>query len=251
MFQWCSFCQKFISETEPIENLSITHGICTDCREKIKTEPILSQVKSTTQFFNELKTYADNFNKIDLTSTIQKAKSLGVNPSDFFIGILQPLIAKITEKSSAAPKEKSLDFNNTTSIVTSKILELYELELKNSTDIICASSIHSYSFASIRYFKVLLRQENFSTHLLSSTIDEDFVTEIEKISPKVLIFSVWDTEDIQKVQRYISRFTEEKNPPLVVFDFAEKRPLDLPSFAISFNGNNSDMIDKIRNRLNQ
>ena len=43
MVRICCYCQKIMGEKEPLENKSITHGICPDCNRKLEEQEKLNE----------------------------------------------------------------------------------------------------------------------------------------------------------------------------------------------------------------
>ena len=95
MLLWCSYCQSYICEKEPMEDFSISHTICTSCLKNPESKVNDVNIKKLKSFFNEILFSVKNGEKVDHKELLEKGKALGVKPLDLFQGIIQPILWEI------------------------------------------------------------------------------------------------------------------------------------------------------------
>jgi methanogenic corrinoid protein MtbC1 len=100
MLRWCSYCQKFLGEAEPYEDLAITHGICATCKQNLRT--------LTNQGFedsgrlqaiqNQLMTAGRSGDLEAADRIVRNAIANNVRVIDIFMGLVAPLLYQIGEE---------------------------------------------------------------------------------------------------------------------------------------------------------
>lgn len=94
MLRWCSYCQSFIGEKPPYEDLTESHGICESCmaRGPLKEEGLEKALRWRDRLV-ELKGMCRS-GKVD-EAFIQRATADGMKPFDLFAGMMQPLLYEL------------------------------------------------------------------------------------------------------------------------------------------------------------
>ncbi|GEM_PF-1380448 len=99
MYRWCSYCQKFLGEKEPLKDFSITHGICAHCKKQMKLKAVdcVEKSKELGAFFSTLRDTLLLRKSIEASEVVRTAKKLGIAPTDLLAGVIQPLLYEIAE----------------------------------------------------------------------------------------------------------------------------------------------------------
>lgn len=96
MIKWCSYCQRYQGEIEPLEEYSITHGICQACRQHLQErrfdDHFLTRVRALSE---RIMTTAYDRSGEDVDGVLQAGRDIGMRPIDLVIGVLQPSLYKV------------------------------------------------------------------------------------------------------------------------------------------------------------
>lgn len=102
MIEWCAWCQRFVGESPPFEDLSMTHVMCEACA---AGDNVSDRDVST---FGEIRDFiqsvghgltAGRIPQID--AVLDRAHDLGIRDSDLFLGLLQPTLYEIGRRFEA------------------------------------------------------------------------------------------------------------------------------------------------------
>lgn len=125
MIYWCSYCQRFMREAPPFEDLGVSHGICDSCSSNM--EDIDEQIETARQIRDFLQaTTADLFNR-RLPSEerlLVEARALGIRDADLLIGLLQPVLCEVGRRFESG--NISIELEHKISALTESILKAVE-----------------------------------------------------------------------------------------------------------------------------
>jgi len=138
MIRWCAGCQKYMGETAPFENFSLTHGLCEKCVLEYKNKTYdFKKIKSIVAFYRKI---FDEIHimKEDIEDIIKEAKELNIQEEDLIFGLLQPI--------------------------------LYEIGKRWECGLITPETEHKYSFIVLKILKTMAsNSENFNLYADSKT----------------------------------------------------------------------------------
>lgn len=100
MLRWCSYCQKFLGEAEPYEDLSITHGICAACRQNVRTltDGDFENSRRLQTMQDRLMTAGLSGDLRTVDHALREAIAQNVRSIDIFMGLIAPLLYRIGEE---------------------------------------------------------------------------------------------------------------------------------------------------------
>jgi methanogenic corrinoid protein MtbC1 len=96
VIRWCSYCQRFIGERPPYDDLSVTHGICSSCLGKpdVLTD-VSDRIVEVAAFFRDFLRRAVRGSPPEPAEVIDAGRELGIRPVDILLGVAQPTLYKI------------------------------------------------------------------------------------------------------------------------------------------------------------
>ena len=99
MLKWCSYCQRFLGETEPYEDLCITHGICAACLPNLHTltDQDLERSVRLRTVQEQLRTAGLSGDLKAADHAIQNAIAQNVRAIDILLGFVAPTLYQIGE----------------------------------------------------------------------------------------------------------------------------------------------------------
>lgn len=100
MLKWCSYCQQFLSEVRPFEDLGFSHGICETCYVQGIAEDTeaVRKAEKLKAIQDKLWEAGKNGDPAAAVSEIKNAEAQGLRPIDVFLGLMGPLLYKIGEQ---------------------------------------------------------------------------------------------------------------------------------------------------------
>ncbi|MCB1325361.1 MAG: B12-binding domain-containing protein [Spirochaetales bacterium] len=93
MISWCSYCQKYIGEKEPLEVYGMSHGICVDCiaRGAFTDPAVPGRIRPIREFYQRLYQVGRYGRPADAPAILAEGRGMGLDPLDLLVGIVQPL----------------------------------------------------------------------------------------------------------------------------------------------------------------
>jgi methanogenic corrinoid protein MtbC1 len=93
VIRWCCYCQDFIGECAPYDDVSVTHGICEPCRERlVRGDPLKEQTASVRALSNKLFESARQGDHAACAATLAEAKTVGMDGVSILVGLVQPAL---------------------------------------------------------------------------------------------------------------------------------------------------------------
>ncbi|WP_200249621.1 cobalamin B12-binding domain-containing protein [Thiococcus pfennigii] len=98
MIKWCSYCQHYMGEVEPLDDYRMTHGICPVCKQRLKARAADEQLGARIQALGE-RMMANAFERRpeNIDDLLREGRELGLRPIDLALGVLQPSLYRVGE----------------------------------------------------------------------------------------------------------------------------------------------------------
>jgi methanogenic corrinoid protein MtbC1 len=97
MLSWCAYCYKFIEELPSYNDMSVTHGLCLNCRvnfRQIVNSP-KERLKNLTNLSQVIWQAGRSGDVSQISAILQSAHSIGVRRQDLVVGLLSPMLVEI------------------------------------------------------------------------------------------------------------------------------------------------------------
>jgi methanogenic corrinoid protein MtbC1 len=100
MLKWCPYCQKFLGETEPYEDLRITHGVCAACLPNLHTltNQDLEHSRRLQAIQDRLMTAGRSGDLKAADHIVKDAIAQNVRAIDILMGLVAPMLYQIGEE---------------------------------------------------------------------------------------------------------------------------------------------------------
>ena len=227
MFRWCSYCQHFIGEAPPLNDYSVTHGVCSTCAAQVldgsyrPTTTVLAAQRLFQNLFS-LKTHST----IELAEvTLSDALKVHVSPSELMLGILQPALYSIGErweKGLVTPAEEHRLTASCEAIYRSHVLPFMPRE---PGKIVLATTTGNKHDLGMRFLGLYLLEQGVACTVLDGCpSEEEIVAYCLEHRPAVMGLSVALAEELNAALALAQRIERETNhaTTAVVGGFAAK-----------------------------
>lgn len=200
MLRWCAYCHKYLGESEPFEDYSISHGICELCESNWKmssSSESMERLEPLREVQRRLHSAGQSGNLSDARAALSAAVRLGVRPIDFLMGILQPCLYEVGDK-WAKGQVSVADEHRFTSIASS-IIEVASthsghfnsLIQAQKPRVVLANSLGNIHTLGIQLVELYLLLNGVSTYRVQPDCTGDSVVEhVASLSPEVLGISM-------------------------------------------------------------
>jgi methanogenic corrinoid protein MtbC1 len=223
MLSWCSYCQQFVGEVPPYEDLIITHSICGNCENNALTltESDMAHAVSLKAIQNQLFEAGRRDDINAARQIIEIARQAGTREVDIVIGIIAPMLCQIGEdwKRGAitvaeehrftAFCEKILD------IVTGNRLPLAPLNVgeEKRGEILLINAPGNHHTLAVRILALWLSDKGMPAHTLDEALDvSDLIILICKMRPRILLISMALAEQLPGVIAVVERVRDLPGP---------------------------------------
>lgn len=97
MIRWCAYCQRFMGESPPYGDYGLTHGVCDDCLPLFESDNDhgFERITELKRFHDALREAGETEDLERAVALIEKARNLGVRPSDLLIGLIAPILYEV------------------------------------------------------------------------------------------------------------------------------------------------------------
>ncbi|MBC7743390.1 MAG: hypothetical protein H7061_14430 [Bdellovibrionaceae bacterium] len=222
MIRWCAYCQRFLGEVEPYQDMNITHGMCASCA-KVGLE-FSAEIEKRIYFLSRLQTQLRDLqfsHDIELGKRlVDEGLSQGVRAIDLLLGIVTPLLKKFDASTDGlAIKNIEKNLAAICEYIATKANLSWPQSLNEATpDILFAAPPSNQHLFYLKVLELWLRDEGlFALSLNESMTNEKMQTACEKYQPKVvgLIMSVnTEAEEINQLAQ-TARETLRAAPPVI------------------------------------
>lgn len=96
MFRWCSYCQRLMGESEPLDDYRLSHGICAACEPGLAAghQPAPESLHASHLLSKLMATLARQ-EEGQLERFLEMAGDFGLRPSDILVGVIQPALQEV------------------------------------------------------------------------------------------------------------------------------------------------------------
>lgn len=99
MLKWCSYCQNFLGEVAPFEQLDVTHGMCATCAPTALdlSDRDIAHARLLHDIQSQLREAGRRGDLGAAEQIVEAARVAGLRPVDTLIGLITPLLCQVGE----------------------------------------------------------------------------------------------------------------------------------------------------------
>lgn len=171
MIKWCSYCQGYIGETRPFDQMAITHGICASCLASGAAQNGVHSAKTVRlrDFFAAMRRSVRDGGIPEASEWIDRGVKAGLKPAEMLIGVVQPALYEIGERWSRGEVTVSYEhrFSAFADALAILIYEKYPALQANRQDarpdILLTCVDGNYHTLGIKFLEVMLLSKGYRT----------------------------------------------------------------------------------------
>lgn len=256
MIRWCSYCQQFIGESFPYDQLVITHGICQSCQtqKKFDDREAISWGKAINDFYTQLQEEIKSGQFSAASILFDQGLKIGLRPLDLLIGIIQPILYdvgrkwKLNQLSVLDEHRFSELTQELISVINTRFPELKNFSNSKTPKIILTNApnnIHTFAVQIIEL--VFSFQKIHSLKILPSLDNRELIKKIKKHRPMLLLISVSDLSQLEDIILLPLEIKKEKlKTKIYVGGFPFKNKNNLPvADGLNFSNDIQNILDEI------
>ncbi len=236
MMKWCAYCQSYVGEVEPYDDLSLTHGMCIPCGVRgfnlsdEETDSLLILKKFHQRIYNAGRLMSNDVASAIIAEAI-KAKLRRV---DVLIGLLAPLLYQIGEQ-WANKKITVADEHNFTKFSKEVLRQITEInhfsnpaeDINENVQVLLVNAEGNCHTLGIQMIELCLGDAGLSARAVYPGVAPCEMPRLtNRMRPRLLGISISLAEQIPGVVRSIAaiRATPElTNLPILLSGFAVKQ----------------------------
>ncbi len=227
MILWCAYCQRFLGESAPFDDLRMSHGICPSCLMRVKSADSVEfqeRALSLSHFFWELREAARTGHPGHAYKLIAQARERGIQPLDLAFGMIQPILNEIGKSwaegsvSVATEHRFSAFAESLISLIRAEYLNLIEFHASEQPDVILANAEGNYHVLGLRFLELMLESEGVRCFSLLPGLPAREISYIARqFRPRIIGISAALPEHIGSVRELaeIQRSLPETERPLI------------------------------------
>ncbi len=221
MIIWCAYCQNFLRESAPFEDLTVSHGMCPDCAQKGLSQTKVDETKldQLVQLQKELYSagHSGDFSRIE--PLIKISKEMGIRPIDMIFGFLNPMLIRIGELWNEGTITYKDEHRFTGFCV--KLLEALKSQSKmkrnNPQFLLVSADGNNHNFG-LQLLQLWLEAQDCSVELVTSDLKMDQLLDYTlKIDPLYVGVSISLPEQALSVQSFIKTLNSKKTSVQQIF----------------------------------
>ncbi len=182
MIDWCAYCQRFISESPPYEDLAITHAVCEACAasgtKALENVEISRRIAEFVQTVGRALT-TDRIPRLD--EVLREARTLGIRDSDLLLGLLQPTLYEIGRRFETG--DTSIDKEHRASRFVQELVDRLESEQTVSASephALLATAPGNTHTIGARFFANVLREGDIPVDLMLGATEDEILDRLER-----------------------------------------------------------------------
>jgi methanogenic corrinoid protein MtbC1 len=236
MLSWCSYCQQFVGEVPPYENLVITHTICRNCESNALTltESDIVHALRLKAIQNQLFEAGRRGDINAANEIIQMSRQAGMRAVDIVIGVIAPMLYRIGEDwkcgaISVAEEHRFTAFcEKILDIVTGDRPPLAAVNAAQDKrhEILLINAPGNHHTLAVRILALWLSDKSMPALTVDEALDvSDLIILICKMRPRMLLISMALAEQVPGVIAIIERIgdlPEFMRPKVIVGGYAVK-----------------------------
>jgi methanogenic corrinoid protein MtbC1 len=199
MIRWCSYCQQYMGERPPLDDFSLTHGMCDQCSSKLELheDALYDKAIGLKDYYRKLHEACFHGDWIKVKELILKAHQTTMRPEDLCLGMIQPFLYEVGclwEKS----KVSVADEHKLTSVCSS-VIEMFfnmypqyhHLRQSGTPKVLLANAEDNYHILGIRMVEFMLMAHQIPTCTLFPGLPATEVFNlIQELNPPIVGISV-------------------------------------------------------------
>ncbi len=190
MIRWCSYCQSFMGQSQPLNSFSFSHGICEDCNKSVRMgRKWTREIEAIKEFYESILGNIQNGIYVEPAKVLSEGRRLKLPVSDMLLGVLNPLLVQVGQyfEDGQISIEKEHLFSKAINEVIVLLRDESGGNLRDGIVLFCAKeNIHSIGLHFLQM--LIVREVSVDVAILDrgpETFDE-FLSLIEKSRPKAI-----------------------------------------------------------------
>jgi len=196
MIKWCAYCQQYQGESEPFDQLGLTHVLCPVCAARglnigDRDFELLTQLR---ELQSDLYSCGRDgaLDRIDLL--VERSRLMGIRPIDMVVGLLSPMLVQIgilwaTKQISVRDEHRFSEFASRFLMAIAK--NIPPLSNEPSAQVLLACADGNYHTFGLRVVQLWLATEGISCELITPSVPSNELFEYARaLRPKVLGLSI-------------------------------------------------------------
>ncbi len=222
MFRWCGYCQKFLGESLPYEDFTITHGVCLPCKRGARfAEPErLERMRAMGAFLKKVWQMALEMDLDQATELLASATAMGIRPVDILLCTIGPLAGEAERQcdGGALSSERQRTVTAFCGALISSVRRAVPANVLERPDVLLMTARGNQHTFALPLLELWLRGEGISALSVNDGVTPDEAYALyQKYLPMVVGFSLAVKEQCPAVRACVDRIMEaDEHPPLVL-----------------------------------
>jgi methanogenic corrinoid protein MtbC1 len=235
MLSWCSYCQQFVGEVPPYDDLNVTHCICATCESNALslTESDIAHALMLKDIQSRLFDAGRRGDMNAAKRVIDASRQANMRELDILVGIIAPMLYQIGEdwKRGAITVAEEHRFT----AFCEKIIDILAVKSPSATlidapeernAILLINAPGNYHTLAVRILALWLIDKGMPARAAHQALNVEGVVEIiRKVHPKFVLISMALAEQVPGVVAIVERIAELPNlvrPRIIVGGYAVK-----------------------------
>jgi methanogenic corrinoid protein MtbC1 len=243
MIRWCSYCQTYLEEVEPLEDFSVTHSICASCEGKgyFDDREQIAAMREVSGFYRRLDLAATAGDLGSASALVDEGLALGLRIPDLAWGVLQPLLYRIGRKWEAGQLSVANEHLFTglaaaaVELLITKVPGAGALRQHRTPDVLLVMAEGNYHTLGLRFVELAACLQGLKSQVVMPGLPaREIVALAKSLCPLAVGLSVALASQLPVVLEVAARLAEvpaERRPRLVVGGQALRAGLELPAAA--------------------
>ncbi|MBP7280668.1 MAG: B12-binding domain-containing protein [Leptospiraceae bacterium] len=220
MIRWCSYCQQYMDEIEPFDDYSMTHSTCNACYStKIYADGENTQkARKLATFYSELRSCLRCRETNQFKVLLLHGLTLNLRPSDFIIGLMQPLmyeVGKLWGEGKIMVSDEhcfTRAISETIGMVHTSLGDFQEFRQHRNPVLVLTTGSDNQHTLGLQFVELVLMLNKIPTFtILESLSAKDLCDQLFLLKPKYLGLSLAVCSQFGKLVSYLEYLTQEPN----------------------------------------
>ena len=237
MLKWCAYCQTFMHEIAPYDDLSMTHGLCISCASSHE-DPFANDAAERGDLLREMfQALFDAGRHEDFETAariVQNAIAANCRPVDILIGMISPMLYEIGEEWKRGAL--SVEAEHRFTAFSEQVVQLIESRIGTGYTASPVSSTAPLLFLmnapgnrhrlAVRILALWLKSRGAKVRIIDDDVDEDsLMLSIAADRPKYLLISMALAEQrdrIAEIAKAAQALPQNLRPKIIVGGYPVK-----------------------------
>lgn len=232
MLFWCSYCQSYQGLVEPLEDFTVTHGMCKQCKaaNMLENEEANHRARTIGGVYESLRECLRRNDRAGFSKKYKESMKYSLSPVDFVHGILQPILYQVGQhwedgKLSVDDEHYYTEScENQFSIVNDSLNETNPKENETKPLLLLSTAPGNHHTVGIRAVKMILDLHSIRSLLLTfPTQAETIIGECLHHQPRYLGISLAMSNQFPRIHELMLNLANQmgdKAPVCLVGGFA-------------------------------